>query len=71
MAMNKGKMLKIINPLLSIVFFCLAGTGLFQSIIPYEVFHTVHGKLGYAFVILAIIHIYLNWNWIKNLMKKK
>lgn len=69
--MNKAKLLKIVNPIMSIVFLCLAGSGLSQSFIPYEIFHAIHGKLGYLFVILVVAHIYLNWNWIKNLISKK
>lgn len=69
--MNKAKMLKIVNPLMSIVFLSLAGTGLFQSVLPYEFFHMVHGKLGYTFVVLVAAHIYLNWNWFKNILFKK
>lgn len=69
--MNKPKLLKIINPLLLLVFICLASTGLLHNFLPYEFFHLVHSKLGYTFVLLSVIHIYLNWNWIKNLIFKK
>lgn len=69
--MNKSKMLKIINPIMTIIFLCLAGSGLANNFIPYEIFHAVHGKLGFAFVVLVLIHIYLNWNWIKSQFFKK
>lgn len=69
--MNKPKMLKIVNPIMTIVFLCLAGSGLAHDLIPYEIFHAVHGKLGFTFVLLAFTHIYLNWNWIKSQFLKK
>lgn len=71
--MNKPSLLKIVNPILGIVFVMQALTGIFHdavSEISYELFENVHGLGGYLLVILAITHIYLNWNWIKaNFMK--
>lgn len=64
--MNKAKILKIINLLLALLFLWVAGTAIFHTMIPYEVFKKLHPMGGYLFVLLAIIHLILNGAWIKN-----
>lgn len=70
--MNKQTALKIVNPLLGLFTLIQVITGIFHSLIPYDVFIPLHTVTGYLMAIFAGIHIYLNWNWIKaNMFKKK
>ena len=46
--MKKQKALKIVNPLLSLAFATVALTGIFQGLIPWEVYHLLHPIAGYT-----------------------
>ena len=70
--MKRASWLKVINVLLFLSFLCQALTGLGRSYIPYDIFMKIHLNCGVLLVILALIHVWLNWTWIKNnLFKKK
>lgn len=74
--MNKLKLLKIINPLLLISFFLQVSTSLmmfFRIRTPYTLMvFNVHTYNGLVMISLAVLHIYLNWGWIKsNFFKTK
>jgi hypothetical protein len=70
--MSNLKLLKIINPLMAIAFLSAAvGIILLKfPIIPSlngsGVIYKMHIIGGQLFILLAIIHITLNWNWIKS-----
>lgn len=66
--MKKNKMLKIINPFLALFFLSQVTTGIFHDLLTeysHEAFEIIHGFGGFILVILVIIHIILNWQWIK------
>lgn len=65
MAKSNVKLLKIINPILAILFIGQAFSGIFHAVIPYEVFEKVHGSAGYLLAAAVTVHVVLNWNWIK------
>ena len=69
--MTKPGLLKIINPVLILVFILQAGTGVFRNMLPYELFSAVHKPAGLGLVVLIFIHLYLNWNWVKSVFFKK
>lgn len=71
--MNKQKLLKIVNPLLGVCFLGVAGTGVLHDLIPPEIYYVAHPLWGYCFVGFALLHVVLNWSWIKSnyLAKKK
>jgi len=69
--MNKFQALKIVNPLVAMVFMVLAGSGIFHEFIPYEIYRIIHPSAGYLFVILIAVHLYLNWGWIKTTIFKR
>ena len=46
-------------------------TGFGRSYIPYQVFIKIHFNGGVLLVILALIHVWLNWSWVKNTLFKK
>ena len=67
--MNKSFFLKIVNPLLFLMFLSQALTGILNEIvrgISQPAFELIHGTGGYILVTLIVIHLYLNWNWVKN-----
>jgi hypothetical protein len=69
---QKVQLLKIVNPVVGVVFLVQALSGVFHNAIPWEVFHTWHGLLGYVVIALILVHIHLNWSWINaNYLKKK
>ena len=67
--MSRIKALRIVNLLLIIVFFFIGSSGLLYWAewlnIPYSTFSFVHPLTGLALVILVLIHLVLNFNWIK------
>ncbi|WP_020589990.1 hypothetical protein [Desulfobacter curvatus] len=68
--MNKQKQLTIVNPLLGIVLFIQALSGALHDVLPKLIFELLH-KCGWALVVLAIYHVYLNWYWVKkNLLQR-
>lgn len=65
-----NKMLKIINPLLFVAVLITA-IGMLMYKLPgkyqySELMVNIHTYAGIAFFVLAIIHISLNWKWIKS-----
>lgn len=67
--MKKTTLLKIINPLLALLFITQALSGIFHDYlmeVSYETFEIIHGIGGYVFVFLVVVHFTLNWNWVKS-----
>ena len=62
--MKKQTLLKIINPLLGLLVLNQAVTGMLHDVMPYELFELLH-KGGWLMLIIAAIHCYLNWGWVK------
>ena len=73
--MKKNTLLKVVNPVLALSFFAQAITGisisLFIESIPYEPFELIHEIGGYTMIALVLIHLILNWSWVKNSMFKR
>ncbi len=67
--MDKKRVLKIVNLILALSFILTAVPGLikviFPDIIPYSVFYTFHTIFGIVMLVFAILHIILNWSWIR------
>ncbi len=67
--MTKKTGLMIINPILGVAFLMSASGGLiknfFPDAIPYEMFQIVHPMAGIVLTVAVIIHIWLNWTWVK------
>lgn len=66
------KLLKILNPLLFIAFLtALAAVliykiALFPALQGSETVYQIHETAGIVFFLLAILHLTLNWNWVKS-----
>ena len=69
------KWLKIVNPLLGLalgwVFFTVAVRKAAPDLMPREFFRNAHPLGGYAVFVLALIHLVLNWGWVKSAYFKK
>lgn len=73
--MTKNTVLKIINPILGVLVINQALTGIFADKIfalnP-KAFEILHEGGGYLLVALCILHVILNWAWIKaNFFRRK
>jgi cytochrome b561 len=71
--MKKTSLLRTVNLLIAIAFAVLALSSAAARIAPdvSETAFEIHEYTGYVFVVLTILHITLNWTWIKaNFFKK-
>lgn len=68
----KNKALKIVNVVLLILLFNQwIGSTVYPGI-SHDLFEWGHERAGILLVIMAIVHLILNWNWVKaNYFKKK
>ena len=71
-AMQRQKWLKMINLALPVMLIWLVSTALLRKSIPYESYEIIHGFIGFAMTGLILLHVYLNFGWIKsNYLKKR
>lgn len=63
--MKKAAWLKRINPVLFVVLVAQAATGLGHERMPEELFEWLHPVGGLVLVVLAAVHLALNWTWVK------
>jgi hypothetical protein len=64
--MKKAQWLWWVNILLAAALVIQLLTVLLRDAIPHGMFFTVHIWCGRALLGLAVIHLILNWNWVKN-----
>jgi hypothetical protein len=69
--MKKAALLKIVNPILALLFLGQAMGGIFHDLVPYEVFRISHPLGGYALVVAVVVHVTLNWTWVKGVLFKR
>ncbi len=63
--MKRNSALKVLNPILGVLLVSQIATGLFGASIPYETFETVHEGGGILLGVVVVLHVILNWNWIR------
>ena len=63
--MNKLKALKPVNCIMILDFICLIVTALSDDVIPHDVYRVLHPVFGYVFLACVVIHVFLNWGWIR------
>ena len=63
--MKRNLILKILNPILAILFLNQILTGIFHDAIPKEAYEFLHEGGGISFAVAAVLHVILNWNWVK------
>lgn len=71
MPTTKQQALKIVNPIIGILFIVQAATGIFHAVIPYEVFEKLHVPVGFLLAAGVTMHIILNWNWFESIFAKR
>lgn len=69
--MNRNDWLKKLNPILFLAFAVQAATGVAYFLISGEVLEEIHLFGGFLMIIIAAVHITLNWAWIKTTYFKK
>jgi len=62
---RKQAALKIVNPLLGVLIVNQALTGLFHLYVSKSAFEVLHEKGGLLLLGMVILHVVLNWNWVK------
>ena len=63
--MKRNTMLKILNPVLIVLFINQAVTVLFHDELPFRAFQIFHKGGGAVLLILIAVHLVLNFNWVK------
>jgi membrane protein implicated in regulation of membrane protease activity len=63
--MKKTTLLKIVNLCIAVLFVVVAGTAAAATFLQAPVYG-LHQYAGYAFVLFAVLHIALNWAWIRS-----
>ena len=63
--MTRNTSLKILNPILGILLLNQIATALLHDALPHEVFEIMHEGGGTALATAAVLHVILNWNWVK------
>ena len=69
--MKRMKVLKVLNPVIAILILNQAITGIFHKAIHYETYEWLHGGGGIVTLIAIILHVILNWNWVRSSFLKK
>jgi hypothetical protein len=70
-AMDKKTSLKYINCIIAVLILNQALTGIFHKSLSYGVFEIVHQGGGILLFIGVILHVALNWGWVKTTFFKK
>ena len=69
--MKTNIFLKILNPILAVVLLIQIITGLLHGIFTRDMFETIHGSGAGILLACVILHLFLNWGWVKaNFLKK-
>ena len=63
--MTRNTVLKVLNPVLAILLINMILTGVLNKALSDEAFAILHKGGGIVFAFLSILHVILNWNWIK------
>lgn len=66
--MSKATLLRIINPLLLLLVISQGITGMFPAVVGIDSgpkFQFAHVYLGLVLIALALLHLGLNWSWVR------
>jgi hypothetical protein len=69
--LNKIKTLRYINPIIGLLILSQLLSGLFNRMLHYETFEIIHKGGGILFFVVVIIHVALNWSWVKTTYLRK
>jgi protein-S-isoprenylcysteine O-methyltransferase Ste14 len=62
---KRNSVLKILNPILALLLLNQILVGLFHGFVPRDVFEILHQGGGIVLATAALLHVILNWNWVK------
>jgi len=69
--MKKNNILKILNPVIALLLLSQICTALLNDVLGEEVFEAIHETGGFLLAVGGVLHLALNWNWVKaNYLKK-
>jgi hypothetical protein len=68
--MNKQKWLRIVNAIIFLLLLWMVITAILHDVI-HDIFEKIHPLGGLLLVIFIIIHLILNWGWIKAVYLRK
>jgi len=63
--MNKARWLKRVNVVLFLFLLYQATTGLLSHVMNDDVFEVIHPVGGVILVALGLVHLGLNWGWVR------
>ena len=64
--------LKILNPIIALLLLNQVLSALLNGILSRDAFETLHETGGFLLFAGVVLHVLLNWNWVKaNFFKKK
>jgi len=69
--MSRTNMLKYINPVIAIFIVSQLLSALFSDILPDEIFEAWHKTGGILLLIGVLLHLFLNWGWVKSTYLKR
>jgi cytochrome b561 len=64
--MRKSQTLKLVNPILFLVILAQFAVALGMKFFAQGWMYPVHEYLGYSIGLLALLHLGLNWAWVKS-----
>ena len=69
--MKKATVLKVVNVALAILFVNQAATGMLHDELSREAFEVLHQGAAFALIAVAVLHVALNWGWVRGLFAKR
>jgi hypothetical protein len=67
---QKTKVLKVVNIILALLFLNQACTGFLYKVLPYKLYEIIHGGGGVVLAAAVVVHVILNWGWVRaNILK--
>ena len=67
----KATALKVVNVILALVFLNQAATGLLHDSLSHETFEIIHESAGLVLIACVVVHVLLNWNWVRSALLKR
>jgi len=62
---KRNSVLKILNPVLALLFLNQILVGLFSRSLPHDAFEILHKGGGMILAMATLLHVILNWRWVK------
>lgn len=63
--------LKVLNPIIALLILNQVFSALLHGVLSHEIFEKVHETGGFLLFIGAVLHLLLNWSWVKTTYLKK